>query len=90
MFYLDGCRESAGIFGSCDDQLVNVRLSKILKVQVLGQSNVAGRRSNVESSSALAVGFQRVADLSFGERFRPHRNDAAMKIKFNLNYFDDF
>ena len=75
--YLDGRGETARVFGGRDDQLVDVRLSQVFKVQIFGQPHVARRRTNVERSGSLAVGFQRVADLSLGERFRPHRDDAA-------------
>ena len=76
--YLDGGGETARVLGSGDDQLVDVRLSEVLKVEIFGQTDVAGRRSDVERPGALSLRLQRVADLPLGERFRPHRDDASL------------
>ena len=77
--YLDRRGETARVLGGRHDQLVDVRLAEILKVEILGQTHVARRRSDVERAGALALRLEGVADLALGERFRPHRDDAATR-----------
>lgn len=77
--YLDGSRETARVFGSGDDQLVDVRVAVVLEVEVFGQSDVTSRRSDVERTGAFGVAFHRVADLPFGERFGADRDDAKQQ-----------
>ncbi len=76
---LDGRGEAARILGGRHDQLVDLGLTHVLEVEVLGQSDVARHRTDVERAGALAVGLQRVADLAIGERLGPHRDDAVRR-----------
>ena len=74
--YLDGGGETARVFGGGDDETVDVRVAVVLKVEVFGQADVAGGRSDVERPGALVLRLQRVADLPLGKRLGPHRDDA--------------
>jgi len=53
-----------------------VRLSQILKVQLLGQLDNARRGSDVKGAGPLALGLQGIANLAVRERLGLNRNDA--------------
>lgn len=65
--HIDGGREATRVLGGSDDQLIDVWLQDILKVQLLGQLDDARGRADVEGASALTLGLEGVADLSVGK-----------------------
>lgn len=79
--YLNGRGETARILGGCHNQRIDMRLSQVLKVQLLGQLDNARRGSNVKGAGALALRLQRIPYLSVRKGLGLNRNDAAKRKK---------
>lgn len=47
--------EATRVLGGCDNQLIDMRLTQVLEVEVLGQLDYARIRANVEGASALTL-----------------------------------
>lgn len=65
--YINRGRETTGVLSGSNNQLVDVWLQDVLKVQLLGQLDDSRGGSDVEGTGALTLGLEGVADLSIGK-----------------------
>lgn len=74
-------REATRVLSGGDDQLVDVWLQNVLKVQLLGQLDDARGGADVEGAGTLTFGLEGVADLSIGKWLGLDRDDTVKKGK---------
>lgn len=78
--HIDWGGEASRVLGGSDDELVDVRLTHVLEVELLGELDDAGGGADVEGAGALALRLQGIADLAVGKRLRLHGDDAAKQV----------